>query len=530
MDPARDHGAGAPALADEEERLLACVHCGFCLTACPTYRVLGDENDSPRGRIHLMRALAEGRLEDVDAFTTHTDRCLGCRACETACPAGVEYGALLEAAREDRRGRKGPAGGPAEALLSLFRSPRLTRLFLTAGRWLRDLGLAGLLSRLLPGRAGLALALLAATRPDGTGAAPTDGRAAGGGAKAGDEVETEGGARTVAESAAGVETEAGTEAGAEPAMDGTKEYLLLEGCVMSGLFGHVHAATRRTLAATGHRERAAPGQVCCGALHAHAGDRETARRLARRNLDAFEAHPDAAVAVNSAGCGAALRDYPHWFRGDPVEVARARRLSERVRDVSELLAGPPRPRSAGLEGRAGYDAPCHLCHGQGVWTAPLEMFRRVEGLDVRPLPSARECCGGAGVYNLQEPELAFDVLAPKLREIREGGYDWLLTGNPGCAMQIGAGLAGATECSGGRGSEAGGSSGADGGGDGRRMVSVLHPVELLDRAFRASRLYDSEAGGSGDGGAPSEGRRRPGPGTRAAGPDGRGEEREARED
>ncbi len=479
MDPARDHGAGAPALADEEERLLACVHCGFCLTACPTYRVLGDENDSPRGRIHLMRALAEGRLEDVDAFTTHTDRCLGCRACETACPAGVEYGALLEAAREDQRdlrGRQGPAGGPAEALLSLFRSPRLTRLFLAAGRWLRDLGLAGLLSRLLPGRAGLALGLLAATRPDGTGAAPTDGRAAGGRASIGGEVGPGGGAETVA----GVETEAGTEAGAEPGAEDTPEYVLLEGCVMSGLFGHVHAATRRTLAATGHRERAAPGQVCCGALHAHAGDRETARRLARRNLDAFEARPDAAVAVNSAGCGAALRDYPHWFRGDPVEVARARRLSERVRDVSELLAGPPRPRSAGLEGRAGYDAPCHLCHGQGVWTAPVEMFRRVEGLDVRPLPSARECCGGAGVYNLQQPELASDVLSPKLREIREGDYDWLLTGNPGCAMHIGAGLAGATTPS--RGS----------GGDGRRMVSVLHPVELLDRAFRTSGVYDPE--------------------------------------
>jgi glycolate oxidase iron-sulfur subunit len=478
MDPVRDHGAGAAALADEEERLLACVHCGFCLTACPTYRVLGEENDSPRGRIHLMRALAEGRMEDLDAFTTHTDRCLGCRACETACPAGVEYGALLEAAREDRRDRGAAAGGPAETLLWLFRSPRLTRVFLAAGRWLRDLGLAGFLARILPGRAGLALGLLAATRPGGRGAAPRDRRAAGG------EVETGSGA----ESAVGVETEAGTEAGTEPGAEDTREYVLLEGCVMSGLFAHVHAATRRTLAATGHRERAVPGQVCCGALHAHAGDRETARRLARRNLDAFEAHPDAAVVANSAGCGAALREYPHWFRGDPVEVARARRLSERVRDVSELLAGPPRPRAAVLEGRAGYDAPCHLCHGQGVWTAPLEMFRRVEGLDVRPLPSARECCGGAGVYNLQQPELASDVLAPKLREIREGGYDWLLTGNPGCAMQIGSGMAGASTTSGGRGTDGGdGSSG-----DGRPMVSVLHPVELLDRAFRASGLYDSE--------------------------------------
>lgn len=243
---------------------------------------------------------------------------------------------------------------------------------------------------------------------------------------------------------------------------------------MSGLFSHVHRATRRALGATGHRELTAPGQGCCGALHAHAGDRETARRLARRNLDAFESHPEALVVTNSAGCGAAIRDYPDWLRGDPVAVARARRLAERARDVSELLADPPRRRRAGLQGRAGYDAPCHLCHGQGVWDEPIRMFDGVEGLDVRPLPSSERCCGGAGIYNLQQPEISADVLAPKLQEIREGEYDWLLSGNPGCVMQVGAGILDRAD---GRGTER------------RRMVPVLHPVELLDRAFRDSGVY-----------------------------------------
>lgn len=450
-----------PALAGEEERLLACVHCGFCLTACPTYRVLGDENDSPRGRLHLMRALAEGRLEDAEAFTVHTDRCLGCRACETACPAGVEYGALLEVAREDRRELSGGPGAAEALILRVFGSRRLTRLFLGAGRWLRELGLAGLLGGLLPGRAGLALRLLAATRPPRTGGTASDF------AGPGEEPDPAGEEDAAAAPAVHQET-------------GTREYVLLEGCVMSGLFDHVHRATRRALRATGHREVTAAGQGCCGALHAHAGDRESARRLARRNLEAFRAHPQATLVANSAGCGAALRDYPDWFRGDPVEVAGARELAERARDVTELLADPPRPRYARLEGRAAYDAPCHLSHGQGVRRAPLGMLERVEGLEVTPLPSSERCCGGAGTYNLSQPQISAEVLEPKLREIREGGYDWLLTGNPGCIMQIGAGL---------------------GDRSGRGMVPVLHPVELLDRAFRASGVYGPE----GSSGRPASG-------------------------
>ena len=413
-------------LAEDEEGILACVHCGFCLQACPTYRVLGDENDSPRGRIHLMRALVEGRLESDDgAFATHIDRCLGCRACETACPAGVEYGSLLERARADRNEA---AGGPDLAtrlLLWVFSDEVRTRLLLALGRALRATGLAGVLERLLPGRAGLAMRLLAATRPG-------DGAAEGGSAGDGEASNPDG-----------------------------PSFALLEGCVMSGLFGHVNDATRRALTAHGYREARAPGQGCCGALHAHAGMMEQARELARRNIRAFGESGADRIAVNSAGCGAAMRQYPQWLEGDPVRVARARQVADRVRDVTELLDAAPERPTLELRGRVAYDAPCHLLHGQGVEEEPLAVLGRIEGLEVDRLPSCDSCCGGAGIYNLLQPELSARVLTPKLDEIEEGAPAWVATGNPGCLMQIAAGLRE------------------------RRTAGlrVVHPVELVDRAL-----------------------------------------------
>ncbi len=412
-------------LAEDEEGILACVHCGFCLQACPTYRVLGDENDSPRGRIYLMRALVEGRLDPDDgAFGTHIDRCLGCRACETACPAGVEYGSLLERARADRTEA---AGGPdllTRLLLWVFRDDARTRLLLALGRVLRATGLAGLLERVLPGRAGVAMRLLAATRPE-------HGRDEGGSAE-------------------------------EDASTGTDapSFTLLEGCVMSGLFGHVNGATRRALAAHGYRELGTDEQGCCGALHAHAGRMEEARELARRNIRAFRESGTDWIAVNSAGCGAAMREYPKWMEGNPVWVTRAREVANRVRDVTELLDdGPERP-PLELRGRVAYDAPCHLLHGQGVENEPLDVLSRVEGLEVERLPSCDSCCGGAGIYNLLQPELSARVLAPKLDEVENDDPGWVATGNPGCLMQIGAGLR-----------------------ERRAAVRAVHPVELVDRAL-----------------------------------------------
>jgi glycolate oxidase iron-sulfur subunit len=240
----------------------------------------------------------------------------------------------------------------------------------------------------------------------------------------------------------------------------SESYALLEGCVMAGLYPYVHTATRRTLARRRFRERQAPGQGCCGALHAHAGRLDGARDLARANIEAFERSGARWIVTNSAGCGAALRDYPSWFREDRELRGRAEELAARVRDVTELLAGSEpgsvaMPRSAL---RIAYDAPCHLLHAQGVRDAPMEVLTAA-GYDVTPLPSWERCCGGAGLYNLLQPELSDQVLARKLREIREGEFDLVATGNPGCMMFLASGLA-----------RAGAS------------VGVVHPVQLVDRA------------------------------------------------
>lgn len=430
-------------LAEDEEGILACVHCGFCLQACPTYRVLGDENDSPRGRIYLMRALVEGRLESAEgAFATHIDRCLGCRACETACPAGVEYGSLLERARADRTAAAGGPGATTRVLLWIFRSDARTRLFLAAGRLLRATGIAGLLGGLLPGRAGLAMRLLASTRPE-RDAGAAEGSGAGAAASP---------ARRAGPDPVGEEDGGGDSSG--------RRFALLEGCVMEGLFGHVNDATRRALAAHGYRPVGAPGQGCCGALHAHAGLEEEAHALARENIRAFEESDADWIAVNSAGCGAAMREYPEWMAGDPVWVGRARRLADGVRDVTELLEdAPARPRLR-LPGRVAYDAPCHLLHGQGVEEEPIAVLERIEELEVDRLPSCDRCCGGAGIYNLLQADLSAEVLAPKLEEIEAEGPRWVATGNPGCLMQVGAGLLQ-------RGAAA----------------RAVHPVELVARAL-----------------------------------------------
>jgi glycolate oxidase iron-sulfur subunit len=408
------------------EDLLACVHCGFCLPVCPTYEVLGEENDSPRGRIYLMRALAEGRIGVEDAFSSHVNRCLGCRACETACPAGVRYGSLLEKARElmlsESTGDRFP-----DFVLGALTGRRTSRLAYWLARIARKIRLAEFGARFAPGRTGLASGMIAAT-----------GRSAG---------------RTGS---------AGSVPLADPQGSGSSEtYALLEGCVMSGLYSHVHHATRRTLQRRGHAERPAPGQECCGALHAHAGRLEAARALARRNIEAFEKSGARIIVTDSAGCGAAIRDYPEWLRAEPDWRRRADALAERVRDISELVTGSADPvPPAGNGPRVAYDAPCHLLHAQGIRDAPLEALA-ASGYDVDPLPSWERCCGGAGLYNLQQPELSDRILERKVEEVRGGGYDVVATGNPGCMMFLGAGLKRA---------------GLD--------VNVVHPVELVDQADR----------------------------------------------
>jgi glycolate oxidase iron-sulfur subunit len=405
----------------------ACVHCGFCLQACPTYLALADENDSPRGRIVLMRGLVEGTLAPDDpSVRTHIDRCLGCRGCETACPSGVPYGHLLEATRATISGRHPLV---ARTVLAVFRYQWLLRPILLGGRILRATGLTKLLAR-IPGAPGFAMAMLESTRP---------------------------------------KLEHRSYVAKGDGSRGTAAVLL--GCVMEGLFAETNRATERVLAVNGWTIADAPGQQCCGALHAHAGNLDAARDLARANIRAFEASGAETIAVNAAGCGAMMKEYGVLLALDPAYAERAARVSARVRDVSELLALAGPARGGELPLTITYDAPCHLQHAQRVTAQPLAVLAAIPGLKLVPLTDSDQCCGAAGIYNLVEPEVSNAVLAPKLANIASTGARFVATGNPGCLMQIGAGLR-----------RAGGS--AEG---------AVHPVDLLDASY-AARLPNATPG------------------------------------
>lgn len=406
-------------LAHARAGLDACVHCGFCLQACPTYVVLEDENDSPRGRLLLMRSLLEGSLDTADeSVRRHLDQCLGCRACETVCPSGVPYGHLLEATRATLTERH-PLPVAARALLGVFRRPSLMRAAMAMGRLMRASRLGRLLARLMPGRYGFALDMLESTRP------PVARRAY--------EARGTGARGTVA---------------------------LLEGCVMEGLYGGTNAATIRTLTVNDYACVSAPGQQCCGALHAHAGDLDGARALAKRNIEAFETSGAEYVVSNAAGCGAMLKEYGQLLADDAEWATRAAQLSTRARDVSELLAAAGPVSGGELRLKVTYDAPCHLLHAQRIAAPPLSVLAAIPGLELVPLTDAEYCCGAAGIYNLLEPETSAAVLEPKLGHIQRTGAALVVTGNPGCLMQIGAGLIRA-------------------GSDAR----VVHPVDLLDASY-----------------------------------------------
>jgi len=434
---------GPARLAEEEDRILACIHCGFCLPACPTYQVLGSEADSPRGRISLIRALAEGRIApDDEALYTHLDRCLGCLACETACPSGVEYGVLLERAREVQKAERG-LDLPTRILLAGF-GRRWLRAPLRGGlSIIRESGLARLLTRLLPRRfpsLRLSTALLAAT------------------------VRWRG-LRGMSDAEEG-QQERSLEIGPERGADSGPRVILLEGCVQSVLFYHVRSATERVLRANGF-ELARKGLVqCCGALHSHAGAPERARELARANIAAFQRSGAELVISDAAGCGLALKNYGELLADDEEWASRARDLSERVRDLGEVLvevgARPGRP----LHLRVGYDAPCHLLHGQGIDNEYQKLLREIAGIEVSTIRDEDVCCGGAGIYNLRELEIGDELREEKVRAVVESGMDAVVTPNPGCMMQIAAGLLLA------------GSS-----------IPVLHPVEILAESYRGSLSY-----------------------------------------
>jgi glycolate oxidase iron-sulfur subunit len=434
------------ALDAETEKILGCIHCGLCLPACPTYLQLGNENDSPRGRIYLMRAVAEGRLDPSSAsFSRHIDLCLGCRACETACPAGVRYGFLLETARETiLEQEKNNRGGFQKrmlklALRSVFPFPARLRAVFAFSRLLRQNFLIkylyhGGLIRKLSSRADFALSLLMSTSPN-------------------------------------VNTSPRRPIAASP----RRRVAVFTGCVMEGLFNHVNEATKRVLAVNDCQLNEVLTQVCCGALHAHAGDLETARELARQNIDAFDRFLNASgdsrrpptIIINAAGCGALLKEYGELLKDDPEYAQRAQRFAERVRDVTEFLVEGDLKRGAEVNRRVTYDAPCHLYHAQRVTTAPQQLLTCIPGLKFTPLEGMQDCCGGAGIYNLSEPNMSEKILAEKIGKVKATGADALVTANPGCHMQLSAG----TRIF-------------------QANCQVAHVIELLDESYRRAGMYE----------------------------------------
>lgn len=425
---------GALETAEAGRLLDRCIHCGLCLPACPTYAVFHHEMDGPRGRIALMRGVAEGRIGIDGAFTRHIDRCIGCLACVTACPSGVRYGELFELAQRtvESSRRRGPLVrlGRWMVLRQLLPHPRRLRLLAVLLGWAHATGLVALArSSLAPP----ALRRLAELAPDPRGS------------------ERAASARAV-----------GARGAAVPEESDRPRVALFAGCVQEAFLGRVNRATERTLHRAGYEVDRPAGQTCCGALALHCGDERTARQLARRNLEALEGETWEAVVTNAGGCGAMLESYPRLLDDDLELGRRAKRFASRVRDVSELLEAPRVSTVPGrFDGVVTYSDSCHLRYGQGVADPPRRLLAAVEGLDLVELEHADRCCGSGAAYNLVEAATADRLLELKLDEIRRSGARVVVSSNPGCQLQLERGV--------------------------RRAgleVEVLHLVELLDRAAR----------------------------------------------
>ena len=430
-----------PGEAPRWEVYSRCIHCGLCLNSCPTYRELGLEMDSPRGRIYQMIQVERGRLPLRESFLKHIDLCLDCRACETACPSGVEYGRLVEAARGQIQ-RYGERPLVSRLLRKAFLQGllphrgrlewvgRMLRLYQRSGMEKLVLG-SGIL-KLFPGR----LAHVTRLSPR-------------------------------------MEKPFFTERlGTVVSAVGERRYRVafFAGCIANLAFARLNDATVRVLAHNGCEVVIPAGQDCCGALHVHAGARDAARELAKRNIETFLAvradGPEGfdGIITNAAGCGSVLKEYPLLFEEvDREWRERAAAFSSRMQDVTEFLAAIDFNRDfAPVKARATYQDPCHLGHAQHIRAAPRKLLAAVPGLDFVELKETEVCCGSAGIYNVVHNEMAERLLAAKMRRIDETGADLILTANPGCLLQLRAGVA---------------RSG--------RPRRVLHVVELLDEAYQS---------------------------------------------
>ncbi len=387
--------------APSPEHISTCVHCGFCLPTCPTYLLWGEEMDSPRGRIYLMKAAIQERVTFDAATVAHFDTCLGCLACETACPSGVPYGPLIEQTRatiERTVPRTSSDRWFRQLLFQVLPYPGRLRIL----AW--PMGLATLLKRrpsllaLLPPR----LRALTKLAPDNTASpdvaertSPTTG--------------------TTARQRVG----------------------LVTGCVQRVFFGEVNAATVRVLAAEGCAIVAPASQGCCGALALHAGEREQARAFARQLIATFEQHPVDVIAINAAGCGSTMKEYGELLHDDPAWAARAQAFAAKVRDITEVLGQLPAqaPRHP-LSMRIAYHDACHLAHGQRVKQAPRDLLTAIPGVELVPIGESEVCCGSAGIFNLVQPEMAASLGQRKADHIAATGADIVVTSNPGCILQI----------------------------------------------------------------------------------------------
>ena len=380
-----------------------CVHCGFCLPACPSYLLLGRETDSPRGRIYSMRAGMEGRTAMTPTVVEHFDTCLGCMACETACPSGVAYAPLIEqtrAAVETHHARSRGERWFRSLLFITLPYPRRLRLLALPLLLLGPLRRVPAFLRLIPNR----LRPLLALAPD---------------VKIG----------SVMRDAPEL-----TPASGERRM----RVGLVTGCVQRAFFGEVNQATVRVLAAEGCDVAAPRSQGCCGALALHAGEAEQAKVFARDLIATFERANVDIVAVNAAGCGSAMKEYRHLLRADPDWSARADAFSSRVRDVSEVLVqlGPARATRHPVQARVAYHDACHLAHAQGVRAQPRSLLAEIPGVSLTTVTEADICCGSAGIFNLTQPEMASELGRRKAAHLSDATPDIVVTSNPGCILQI----------------------------------------------------------------------------------------------
>jgi glycolate oxidase iron-sulfur subunit len=456
-----------------------CIHCGFCLPTCPTYAVLGVEMDSPRGRIYQMQAVADGRLEITNDFIEHMNCCVGCRACETACPSGVQFGALIEAAREQiqLKDSVGAAARPCPESLSPLQQSRdkpLPVRRLRAQTKRRALAVTALrrffFNVMLPSRLVLSLIF------------------------AGLKIYQRSGLQALAHRTKifdlinNLPTPfKGQLAIPEALMNGAKGDLLprqlpeytpargprryrvgmITGCIMDQVFHDINEATVRVLSANGCEVITPPQQNCCGALHVHGGEAKTGRDLARHNIHVFEQYNIDAIIINSAGCGSMLKEYGHILRDDPTYAKRAQEFSAKVKDISEFLTSIDMNTQFGETNHTvAYHDACHLLHGQKIKQQPRQLLKALPGITIVDLKESDWCCGSAGIYNLTNQEMAQELLARKMNNIEKTGASIIVTSNPGCMMQIAMGAR---------------QRGID--------LEVMHPVQLLDEAYRAGQQY-----------------------------------------